>query len=336
MVLFLKNKRKRIWISWEKQRRSIELAASLDCELYMLEYTGSLRYLKCLVETLNIVRRAKPSILFVQNPSMILACFSTCFLKFFFRIPVIVDRHSNFFLTRNDRITFSEAIFHFLSYLSIRLADLTIVTNEELSHVVRILGGAPFVLTDKIPDFDVHKIVSCNLNQKDFSVFFITSFAKDEPLEEVLEASRRLEGKDIVFYISGNFSKLDSSIVDNIPSSVKLTGFLSDEDFINMLFSVDAVLVLTMVEYTLLCGCYEAVSAQKPLITTGTKVLKKVFPDAVFVENTAESIVDGIVKISKSIDSYTVKTRGMKGKIIKDWDNAKFELDKLVSEVENI
>ncbi|MFW8600790.1 glycosyltransferase [Desulfobacterota bacterium M19] len=327
-------KQKRIWIAWERQRRSVELAASLGCKLYILEHQGCLRYFKCLIATLHIVKQNRPAILFVQNPSMILACFASCFLKYLFRIPIVVDRHTNFFLTRDHRITLREVIFHFLSYLSIRSADLTIVTNKELSHVVRVLGGVPFVLTDKIPNFNINKVTKHKLNPKGLSIFFITSFAKDEPFNEVFKASRRLAEQNIVFYVSGNFAKQGNDIINNTPNCVNLTGFLSDEDFASMLFSADIVMVLTTAEYTLLCGCYEAVAAQKPLITTSTEVLRKVFPGAVFVTNNADSIVEGILEISKSLNDYTNKTNRMKDQIKKNWNEAKIELDELLAKLE--
>ena len=39
----IKNK-KRIWIAWETQRRTIELAKHLKCRLFIIEYNGIKRF----------------------------------------------------------------------------------------------------------------------------------------------------------------------------------------------------------------------------------------------------------------------------------------------------
>ncbi|MBU1389737.1 MAG: glycosyltransferase [Proteobacteria bacterium] len=330
------DKRKRIWIAWEKQRRTLELAASFGCELFVLEHQGRLRYLRCVFDTFRIIKSQKPSVLFVQNPSILLACFSTCFIKYIFKIPVIVDRHTNFLLANRDRFILTEAVFHFFSYLSIRFADLTIVTNEDLSHIIYLLGGRPFVLTDKIPDFKSVKINKEHSDNRNPSFLFITSFAADEPINEFIEGCSKLEDKGLTFYVSGNYNKLGANKINQIPRCIKLTGFVSETDFVRLLFSVDIVIVLTTCEYTLLCGCYEALAANKILITTRTNVLKKVFSEAIFVDNTPDSIVDGIQRALKELHSNHMNTQIMKNNIIKEWNSAKIKLDDLILKLENI
>ena len=66
-----------------------------------------------------------------------------------------------------------------------------------------------------------------------------------------------------------------------------------------MLFSVDAVMVLSTAIHTMLCGCYEALGAEKPLITSNQIVLREYFSGAVFVENTTIGISNGIKEILK-------------------------------------
>lgn len=312
----------------------MELAASLNCKLYILEYPGRFRYIKCLVKTFLILFKNKPTILFVQNPSMLLACFSVLFLKLVFNIPVVVDRHTNFYLTRPRQLTFREFFFHALSFLSVRLADLTIVTNQDLAHVVRIQGGKSFVLTDKIPDLDNVNNVELKCRKKRCSVFFITSFANDEPVKEVFEACKLLEEQEIDFYVSGNYSKLDPKLINDLAHNVLLTGFLSEVEFVERLCSVDVVLVLTNVDYTLLCGCYEAVAAKKPLVTTNTKVLMDLFEGAFFVKNDARSIAYGISQVLQQIDLYSSKTKEMKIQISDHWNVAKTELEQIIFELE--
>jgi glycosyltransferase involved in cell wall biosynthesis len=127
-----------------------------------------------------------------------------------------------------------------------------------------------------------------------FSVLFISSFGKDEPLGEVLEGARLLKDEGVKVFITGNQKKADADLVLGAPPNVVFTGFLSDEEFVDRLFSVDAVMVLTTSDFVMLCGCYEAVSAGKPLITSKKGVLEDYFMGAVFVENEQEGLAEGI------------------------------------------
>ena len=56
-----------IWITWERQRRSVELAKVLGAKLYIFENDGMFRYLKCIYKTFSIVRKkSRPDVLFVK------------------------------------------------------------------------------------------------------------------------------------------------------------------------------------------------------------------------------------------------------------------------------
>lgn len=307
---------KYMWITWERQRRSVELAEALGADLYTIEYEGFFRYAKCICKTVSLVRKKRPYLLFVQNPSMLLAFFSTCFLKPVFSLPVVVDRHSNFLLTPKKRYWLKEYLFNFLSYITIRHADLTIVTNDDLAHVVRILGGRFVVLPDKIPALSP---VRKKIYTGDKKLLVISSFAEDEPIEEILQAFGKDEMSFFSLYISGNSTKLNKSLHEIRPN-ITLTGYLSDVDYVDLLFQVDAVIVLTKMEYTLLCGCYEAISAEKPLITSNSAVLHQLFTGAMFVQNDPDSIADGVRQIFNELPKYKSKSLDMKRELILNWD----------------
>ena len=286
------NGQKRIWIAWEKQRRSIELSKSFGCDLFFVIESGILRYPISVIKTYNIIKRERPNVIFVQNPSMVLAVLSTCLIKVLFKCHVIVDRHSNFLLVKKKRVFLFELLFQFLSYLSIKFADLTIVTNKELYTFIDILGGKVMVLPDKIPQLIPSKEI-LGLKRKK-NILFISSFADDEPIHEMSEAAAEFSDEDIMFYFSGNYKKYKR--IEHISSNenIILTGFLSDNDYIDVLHAVDIVIVLTTMKYTLLCGCYEAIAASKVLITSDTPTLKELFDSAVLVKNQSNEIAKGI------------------------------------------
>jgi glycosyltransferase involved in cell wall biosynthesis len=244
---------------------------------------------------------------------------------------VVVDRHSNFYLNEKKRISIKELVFRFLSFFSIRFADITIVTNKYLSHVVQVTGGRAFVLHDKIPDFIINKDMSISGN--DF-VFMISSFNRDEPIEEVWKAANLLTKNDIKIFVSGNPQKLlPENLFKNTPPNVTFTGFLPENEFVKMLNRASAIMVLTDAEYTLLCGCYEAVSVEKPLITSGTIVLKELFDRAIYVNSNPESIAEGVKKALQRPEYYIDQTKEMKKSLIVNWKHQFRGIDQAVCEL---
>lgn len=306
----------RIWITWEKQRRSLELAKKLNCKLYVFEYEGLWRYPKCIYKTLKVMFTTDAKVVFVQNPSMVLAGLA-CFLKFILGKKVIVDRHTTFRLNKHKKWSFKICTFEILSFFTIRFADLTIVTNDFLAKLVVDKNGAPFVLPDKLPE--IKKTKEVNL-RKGFNIFMISSFGNDEPIKEVILAAKQIQLENFNLYISGNPKKLDQEIIKNAPENVIFTGFLSDEDFFNSICAANAVMALTTADCCMLCGCYEAVAAEKPLVTSNKKVLKDYFTGCVFVDNTKETIIEGLHEIYANYDKYISNIHNLKIEIDLDWE----------------
>jgi hypothetical protein len=317
----------KIWITWETQRRSIELAKALGCRLYVFDIPGRLRYFISTFKTLSVLLLKSPDYLFIQNPSMFLATIA-CIYGSFSNTKIIVDRHSTFRINKPQSGSLSVKIFMHLHFFTLRSADLTIVTNTYLADLVHKANGHSFVLPDKLPSF----APSCNLSLKGkINILLISSFGKDEPIDEVIEAATHLS-KDFCIYITGNFRKkfTDSSL---IPENVVLTGFISNQDFINHLFACDIAMALTKSEYCMLCGCYEAISAKKPLITSNKSVLKNYFYKASFVDNTAESITYAINTVATNLEIAKDDSIIMKNEIERKWSNNFTELSKAVEEI---
>ncbi len=307
---------KRVWITWELQRRSIELAKKFGCELFVIESKGVLRYPKCIIRTLSVLRSTKPNIVFVQNPSMILATVA-CIYRSLKNIHVVVDRHTTFRLNKKNRITPRVILFKLLHRFTVRHADFTIVTNDFLANLVRQLKGRPFVLPDMIPK--LLQTGTVQLKGK-HNILLISSFGGDEPIKEVIEAMKQINQEDACLYITGNYKKLDELTYKEARPNVVFTGFLEEQEFINTLFSVDAIMVLTTSDYTMLCGCYEAVSAGKPLITSNKDVLRDYFKEAIFVDNDPKDICNAIREVIRNVDLYKDRISGMRERLGSEWE----------------
>lgn len=311
------NRNGAVWITWETQRRSIELAKMFECELYVFDYNGILRYPKCIVKTLKVLASKYTDVIFVQNPSMVLAAVA-CLYKIIYGKKVIVDRHTTFKLDKKDTLRVSNLIFKALHKFTIKYADLTIVTNEFLANIVTNMGGRAYVLPDKLPD--IRQTEKPQLI-KGFSLLLISSFGHDEPIEEVLKCANMITKDGINLYVTGNTSKLSESVIKNAPSNVIFTGFLKEQDFVNIVFAVDAVMVLTTASYCMLCGCYEAIAAKKPLITSKSIVLEEYFTGSIFVQNTSSDIKDGIYELYNNYDAYLNNSKNLEKSLKRKWEN---------------
>ena len=276
-----------VWISWERHRRSRELARELSVPLFeVVSRRGSrIRSISCAFRTVALLARLRPSLLFVQNPSVQLAALAS-FLKPLFRYRLVVDRHSNFDFGDIDR-----GLFNLLSNYGIRSADLTIVTNEAVQRLVEGKGGRAFVLQDVLPRVDAEGAAKPDGRMR---VVYICSFSSDEPVEEVLEAARLLDDS-VHVYVSGRIAKEFLARARNAPARVTFTGFLPEREYLALLKSADVAVALTKREHTLLCGAYESVSLRKPLVLSDHAALRSYFKKGVVLtENTPGAIAAAI------------------------------------------
>jgi len=283
---------KTIWITWERQRRSVTLAESLGATLYVLLERSDrissrvLRYVYLLSRTVLVLARERPSVCCCQNPSIVLAVWLGL-LRPVFRYRLVVDRHSNFNLEGHTGLKWR--VFDVLSNLSIRLADLTIVTNEFLASKVRNSGGEAYVLQDKVPSLTQGAVDRLEGTR---NIVFVCSFDEDETVDEALEAADGLD-PSWRMYVTGNYKRHIARLprLGNPPPTVRLTGFLSEAEYQSLLRSADAVLALTAHDHTLMCVAYEAVALGKPIVASDTSAMRSYFSRGfIFTENSPSAI----------------------------------------------
>ncbi len=315
---------KKLWIAWENDGsiRSRVLAKAMNAEYYTFtRFEKSnrlffLRYPLATIQTFLAVDKEKPNVLVTPDPSVLL-CFLAAVIKPLFKYKLIIDEHTLYISPTGIK----KAVMDFLSDYYFRRCDMVIVTNEPYKIRMRnfVKNKEIFVLPDQIPNFD-YPFKKTELKGK-YNILFICTFSYDEPWEEVIQAATLLD-EDTYIYISGR-NKLNQS---SLPANVVLTGFIPDEDYQNLLRSVDIVMVLTEKEECMVCGAYEAVAAEKPLILSDRKVLREYFNrGTVFTKNKAEDI-SGSVKLAiqnlpflkNNMRDLKIKTNVEWGK---KWDN---------------
>jgi glycosyltransferase involved in cell wall biosynthesis len=267
----------------------------VGAELYEFDIRlpGILRYPVSIYKTLACLATENPLIIFAQNPSIILACLVVIYANLSGK-KVIIDAH-------NAGLFPAEGKHRSLNWLASKLfrwTTITIVTNEELARYVEKLEGNAISIPDPIPEIERPGQVEALKGA--YNILFICSWADDEPFVEVLRAAASMD-EGTCIYITGNSKGKEHQTGQPLPGNVVLTGYISEQQFNNMLFACDAVMVLTTRENCLLCGAYEGVAAGKPLLLSNTRALRNYFSrGAVYAENTVESITDAIKEITTS------------------------------------
>jgi glycosyltransferase involved in cell wall biosynthesis len=241
------------------------------------------------------------------------------------KTAVVVDAHNAALIPLEAD---GPAWLRWLCRAAVRHADLTIVTNDRLAEVVVANGGRPFVLPDRIPELPRarHRPRTDGRRQ----VMFICTFAPDEPYMNVLEAAGRLDPQ-VTVYMTGNPKHRAASLRAAAPSNVVFTGFIPEEEYIDLLQTSDAVIDLTTREDCLVCGAYEGVAAERPLILSGTNAIRTYFDQGVrYTDNSAEDLAQAMQDVLHSGDQATQAIRTLKGRLISDWRG---RLQRLISTV---
>ena len=305
---------KKIWITWERHRRTTELVDAMgDVRLYVLqlEAVRPIRYAWLLSRTLIVLLNERPDIVFIQNPSMVLALFMATIGRWFTRY-LVVDSHNEGVLPFHAKHRWLLPLYRLVQ----RRANVTIVTNEKLGSVVHQNGGQPIVLPDRLPRFGDPGTTQL---EGDVNIVFICTFEKDEPYRQVIEAAALMD-EGVRIYVTGRYQKAPSELVQNADPKITFTGFLSETDYAALLNSCDAVMDLTLMEDCLVCGAYEAVSLEKPMILSDTEALRGYFSaGAVYTGSTPQVIAQAVRTFSREKDQLRADVQSLKISLGQQW-----------------
>jgi len=319
---------KRIWLTWEIQRRNISLSERLNAEYFPIISNKNrlIKYPVNIIKTLFLYLNKRPGLIFVQNPSIVLSLLTIIFGKIY-SIPVIMDAH-------NAGVYPLEGKFKLLNCLAIYLfrnASLVIVSNKYLAKYVKKNRGNAFDLPDPLPHFYGCNIVKNNgIGQV---ILFICTWAADEPYLEVIKAAEHID-KSIKVFITGNSKGKEKQATTDLSENIVLTGFLPDEKYISLLASCDIVIDLTTRDNCLVCGAYEGIEFGKPLILSNKKALKEYFyKGVVFTENNETEIASSITYAIKNLEYLIREINELKVEIKDRWE---MKLEKLEKEIEKL
>ena len=302
------------WITWEHQRRNIGVSSGLGVPLFELAFKGGRlkRYVKSLLATARVLTTKKPSVLFVQNPSIVLAFTAVVWGRLGGR-PVIVDAHNAGLTPLEGRSSLLTRAAAFIS----RQASLTIVSNAALTPIVDAYGGRPFVLPDPIPELPAG--VAPDGAAGRLRVLFICTYASDEPYPAVVQAARAFIDEAQV-YVTGRLKPQHEALRQSAPANVIFTGFLPEGRFIGLLHAADVVMDLTTRDNCLVCGAYEGVAAGKPLILSDSRATREYFSrGVVYTDNTPGSIEQCLREALADRRRLAQEVAQLRTRLVDDW-----------------
>lgn len=286
-----------IFITWQKHQRTRSFCEKLT--ILLIEITtiksGLARYRETIARTFAALREHKPKILLVQNPSIVLTTLAIL-LKPFFGYQLMVDAHNEAVIPHN----YNNFIIRMLARFLIRYSNATIVTNDVLTNAVKNYGGNPLVLPDFLPNVDVRPFLLAPKNDEHYELTLISTYASDEPYQEVFSALQKL-GNKFKLKVTGKIpAHLNRS---QVPTNVELLGFISHKEYWEQLYRSHMVIDLTTMDNCLVCGAYESMAIEKPLLLSANPASLSLFGDyAVHVENNSAAIARGIAEL---VDNYS-------------------------------
>ena len=263
--------------------KSKGIAEALKARDFYIEYMKEwpliflpIRYLAQALRTLAILLAEQPDVVVAMNPPIILPLLTFAYC-YFNSARFVVDSHTGAFIGAWRR---------FIALHRLLSKRVTVVTNETLQREAEGWGARAIVLEDRLPEL---KDIAMTPDIAHPSVCMISSFSEDEPLTEVLEAAARVE--ECTLYITGKVPRKRASLMNVKRSNVVFTDFLPEEEYIQLIQSVDVLLALVTQDNLTLCGACEAVAAEKPLVTSNWPVLKQYFSQgSLYVDNTPPEI----------------------------------------------
>ena len=295
-------------------------------ELHFLNVTSQrgvwsalFKYPLLAIRTLSLLFRKRPKLVVVQSPPglAVLFVFLYCMLT---GSRYIVDAHSAALL-----IPVWTRPRWFWAGLA-RKALATIVTNEHFAQTIQSWGGRALVIRDIPTTFPEDGTYPLN---GDFNVTVVNTFSTDEPLEQVLEAARDLDG--VHFYITGRVNRGDPRLLESAPRNVTFTDFLSTEQYYALLRGGQAVMCLTTRDNTMQRGACEALSLAKPIITSQWPLLREYFHQGtVHVDNTSGGIRRGVQEMCSRYEEYVSGIRTLQVRQQAEWREKLTELIGLV------
>lgn len=314
------------WTAFQRRQESMRNIVGFECWFYPLPRSGRLGkliiYLLLLVKSVRELLRASPQVVWVQLPQV-----PALWAALIYRalkpsgVKVVADCHN-----AQLRRPWS----HFpLANWSLGKADAILIHNEALRKMAPDLGWPieKVLVVEDVPASGMNKpssgLAASHIDAPKPWIVFPGSFAADEPIAEVFETARRMP--HCSFIITGRPERAEKNghDISKQPPNVILPGFLSLALFDDLLRESDVVMGLTKEEGIQLSVCNEALGFGKPLVTSDTEILSKMFGDAAVLVNPRDpaSVANGCVLALNNPQEYEKKSLLLAETRVRRWES---------------
>ena len=319
-----------VWGPPSKGRRSIVLARELGLPIAFLSDSWQpglraalIKYPKQLLRTYRRLLTDRPRIVFVQSPPSF-AVWSVAVYAALSGARFVVDAHSDAF----ERGRWTRP--RWLNRLVARRAAATLVTDLHWAERLRSGGAEALVIPDVPTDFSVGETTPAVPVGGPFTIAFVNTWARDEPLDAVIAAARRLP--HVAFKVTGRTEGREALTV-GAPANVHFVGYLPDPDYHALLRDASGVMCLTTRDHTMQRGACEALSLGRPIITSDWPLLRSYFDQGTLhVDNTADGIQRAVTELTGRYDQLVQEIEALRELRRSEWAVRKQGLMRLIEE----
>lgn len=270
------------WTAFQRRPASMAPLVGLRCHFLPLSYKGpshlrrAWHYAALMLRTWRLLRAQAPAAVWLQLPQMPLLWPALLYRMLLApSVRIVADCHNAAFVPPWSRLPFGLKL--------LARCDLVLVHNADVAAQARALGvpGDRLQVLEDVPPRRAAgpaPALPALLDGRPRPwVIFPGSFGRDEPIAEVLEAARRVPGAS--FVVTGRIGNAARNGHDlgALPPNVLLTDYLPLADFEALLTHADLVLALTNVDGIQLSVCNEALGWGKPMVMSGTPLLRALF-----------------------------------------------------------
>lgn len=300
------------WVPFQRRQVSMESYFNYSCVFLPLKWRANklaklASYAVNMFMMIVLLFKEKPIQVWIQVPQTFLIWPCVIYkiiskVLFRKRVLIIADCHNAMFRTPWCKVPLGISL--------LKKCDVSIVHNSSQIQAAEKLGvdtSSMYVLEDAPANFDFCTEEVDVVNVPKPWVLFPASFAKDEPIKELVEVAKILP--DYSFFITGNKQRAKGILnLNSLPENVNLMGFMDIDKFDWLLLNSDLILALTIFDGIQLSVCNEAVGATKPMVASNTSILMELFPkgtvfvDPLSVKSMAEGIVTALVEVDRLSD----------------------------------
>lgn len=302
------------WIAWERHQRSLSLTRELNIPFIEMDRGGGrlIRYVANSFATLRVLLSKRYRTVYVQAPSVVLPHL-VMLMSVLLRFRVVVDAHNAII----EGAEHASQPLRFLYRWVVRHADILIVTNSAVAARVRALGGRPGILPDPVPAFRGRSKSQTIVP----TAVVISTWAPDEPMAQIIRSAAAVTPElslTITGRPRGRFADLARE-----SDRIRLSGFVSEQDYVDLLRTARVIVDLTTRKDCLVCGAYEALAVGRPLVVSDSEALRELLREgALYSKNDPQSIASAINLASASHTQWADRCAARRESYIVEWKQA--------------